>query len=88
MFGFGKPKNPDEHRYYLLPGQGRGVRQKRRRQLVAALIVGTIFAAGLGAIIWWMDKTNFDNVVDWNAKVGRNGLRQHLGARGDTRALH
>ena len=56
MFGWGKPKNPDEHRYYLLPGQGRGVRKKRRRQLVAAVIVGTIFAAGLGAIIWWMDQ--------------------------------
>lgn len=56
MFGWGKPKNPDEHRYYLLPGQGRGVRQKRRRQLIAALVVGSLFAALMGGIIWWLDQ--------------------------------
>lgn len=56
MFGFGKPKNPDEHRYYLLPGQGRGVKRKRQMQLLAALAVSAVFAGILGAILWWMDQ--------------------------------
>jgi len=49
MFGFGKPKNPDAHRYYLLPGQGRGARRKHRQQILAAWAVGIIAAALLGA---------------------------------------
>jgi len=56
MFGWGKPKNPDEHRYYLLPGQGRGVRRKRRQQLIAALVVGALFAGLLGGVLWWLDQ--------------------------------
>ena len=55
MFGFGKPKNPEEHRYYLLPGQGRGVKRKRQKQLFAALVVAGIFAGLLGAFIWWAE---------------------------------
>ena len=52
---FGKPRNPEEHRYYLLPGQGRSNRRKRRQQLVAALITGAIFAAGLATLMWMMN---------------------------------
>jgi hypothetical protein len=52
MFGF-KPKNAEEKRYYLLPGQGRSNRRKHRQQLVGALIVGLIFSAGLGALLWF-----------------------------------
>mgnify|MGYP003382179099 FL=1 len=53
---FGKPRNPEEHRYYLLPGQGRSNRRKRRQQLVAALITGAIFAAGLATLMWMMNE--------------------------------
>jgi hypothetical protein len=56
MFGFGKPKNPDAHRYYLLPGQGRGARRKHFRQLFAALLVGAVFAGGLGFVIWFVNQ--------------------------------
>lgn len=56
MFGFGKPKNPDAHRYYLLPGQGRGARQKHRRQIVIALMVGSVFAALMAAAIWALNR--------------------------------
>lgn len=53
---FGKPRNPEEHRYYLLPGQGRSNRRKRRQQLVAALITGAVFAAGLATLMWMMNE--------------------------------
>ncbi len=56
MFGFGKPKNPDAHRYYLLPGQGRGARQKHRRQILIALMVGAVFAAVMAAAIWALNR--------------------------------
>ncbi|MEN9674678.1 MAG: hypothetical protein RIS76_574 [Verrucomicrobiota bacterium] len=49
---FGKPRNPEEHRYYLLPGQGRSNRRKRRQQLLAAIIVGVIFSAGIASLMW------------------------------------
>lgn len=52
---FGKKRNPEEHRYYLLPGQGRSNRRKHRLQLVAAIIAGSIFAAIIGAIMWFMN---------------------------------
>jgi len=53
---FGKPKNPEEHRYYLLPGQGRGVRKKHFQQLFAAIIVGCVFSAILGLLLWQMNR--------------------------------
>ncbi|MBN9693634.1 MAG: hypothetical protein J0M24_25590 [Verrucomicrobia bacterium] len=52
---FGKKRNPEEHRYYLLPGQGRSNRRKHRLQLVAAIIAGSIFAAIIGTIMWFMN---------------------------------
>lgn len=52
MFGLGKPKNPDAHRYYLLPGQGRGNRRKHRQQLLAAWLVGIVAALALGGALW------------------------------------
>ncbi|MBX3732101.1 MAG: hypothetical protein KF791_05860 [Verrucomicrobiae bacterium] len=53
---FGKPRNPEEHRYYLLPGQGRSNRRKRRQQLIAALITGAIFAAGIATLMWVLNE--------------------------------
>ena len=56
FLGMGKPKNEEEHRYYLLPGQGRGARMKRRNQLIAAWSVGLLASGVLGAIFWWIAK--------------------------------
>ncbi len=56
MFGFGKPKNPDAHRYYLLPGQGRGARRKHRMQLVAAWAVGAAAAGIIGGVVWFLNQ--------------------------------
>ncbi len=56
MFGFGKPKNPDAHRYYLLPGQGRGARRKHRIHLVVAVVVGIVFSALLGLALWFLNQ--------------------------------
>lgn len=52
---FGKKRNPEENRYYLLPGQGRSNRRKHRLQLLGALIAGGIFAALIGAVMWFMN---------------------------------
>ncbi len=52
---FGKKHNPEEHRYYLLPGQGKSNRRKRQQQLVAAIIVGIIAAAIIGTTMWFMN---------------------------------
>lgn len=53
---FWKKRNPEEHRYYLLPGQGRSNRRKRRQQLIAALITGALFSAGIGVALWFMNR--------------------------------
>ena len=54
MFGF-KPKNPDAHRYYLFPGQGRGAKQKFKRHMTAALVTATLFSAALGTLLWYLN---------------------------------
>lgn len=53
---FFKKRNPEEHRYYLLPGQGRSNRRVRRQQLIAAIIVGAIASAGIGVVVWFVGK--------------------------------
>lgn len=53
---FFRKRNPEENRYYLLPGQGRGNRRKHRQQLVAALIVAAIVSAGMAAVIWFLNR--------------------------------
>ena len=53
---FGKPKNPESHRYYLLPGQGRGARLKRKRHLIAALVVGLVFSGLLAGLMWLINR--------------------------------
>lgn len=55
MFGF-KPKNPEEHRYYLLPGQGRGAKHKRRVHMIASLVTAAFVAAGLSALMWYANE--------------------------------
>lgn len=51
MFGL-KPKKPRDHRYYLLPGQGRGARRKHRQQIYLAILVGSVAAAVIGVALW------------------------------------
>jgi hypothetical protein len=43
--------------YYLLPGQGRGARKRFLRNLLVAVIVGSI-AAGLLVWIFWLFYAN------------------------------
>lgn len=52
---FGKKRNPEEERYYLLPGQGRSNRRKHRQQLVAAIIAGIIFSAILAGVLLFIN---------------------------------
>lgn len=56
MFGLFKPKNPEEHRYYLLPGMGRSNRRQRQVYFRAAIIVGIIVAAIMGLIIYLVQR--------------------------------
>jgi hypothetical protein len=50
---FFRKRNPEEHRYSLLPGQGRSIRREPRQQLIAAIIVGVIVSAGIGIAMWF-----------------------------------
>ena len=52
---FGKPKNSDQHRYYLLPGQGRGARRKHRQQLMLALAAGLTISGLLALAMWYFN---------------------------------
>ena len=54
MFGF-KPKNPDAHRYYLFPGQGRGAKEKFKRHMIASLVTAALFSAALGTLLWYVN---------------------------------
>jgi len=49
---FGKPKNKEEHRYYLLPGMGRSNRHHREKVFKVALVFGVIFSLVFGAILY------------------------------------
>ena len=52
VFRLFKPKNRDEHRYYLLPGMGRSNRRQRQFYFRCALVFGFFIAAIIGAIIY------------------------------------
>jgi len=56
MFRIGKPKNPEAHRYYLFPGQGRGARKKYRRHMLIALTVGLLSAGLLCGVLWLVNQ--------------------------------
>ena len=51
MFG-AKPKNKEEHRYYLLPGMGKSNRRHHRKMVHWALIVGLIFSVVFGTLLY------------------------------------
>jgi hypothetical protein len=52
---FSKPKNPEERRYYLLPGQGRSNKRRRRQMLWWAIICGLTVSALLAALLWFLN---------------------------------
>jgi hypothetical protein len=52
VFGLFKPKNPEEHRYYLLPGMGRSNRRQRQLYFRCAIVFGMIVAALVGTVIY------------------------------------
>jgi hypothetical protein len=56
VFGLFKPKNPEEHRYYLLPGMGKSNRRQRQLYFRASIIVGVIIAAIVGCIIYFAQR--------------------------------
>jgi len=56
VFGLFKPKNPEEHRYYLLPGMGKSNRRQRQLYFRASIIVGVIIAAIVGMIIYFAQR--------------------------------
>lgn len=56
MFGLFKPKNPEEHRYYLLPGMGRSNRRKRQLYLRWAIVFGFIVAVIVGVLIYLIQR--------------------------------
>jgi Na+-driven multidrug efflux pump len=55
VFGF-KPKNPEEHRYYLLPGMGKSNRRQRQRYLRWSIAFGLIIAAIVGTVIYFAQR--------------------------------
>ena len=56
VFGLFKPKNPEEHRYYLLPGMGKASRRKHALFFRWALAVGIFISLILGALIWILQR--------------------------------
>lgn len=56
VFGLFKPKNPDAHRYYLLPGMGRSNRRQRQLYFRWALAFGLIVAAAVGVLIYFAQR--------------------------------
>jgi hypothetical protein len=56
VFGLFKPKNPDEHRYYLLPGMGRSNRRQRQLYFRCAIVFGLVMAALIGAFIYLLQR--------------------------------
>ena len=55
MFGL-KPKNPEEHRYYLLPGMGKANRRKRALYFRWALFAGIFISFILSALIYILQR--------------------------------
>ncbi len=52
VFGLFKPKNPEEHRYYLLPGMGRSNRRQRQFYFRCAIVFGIFVALIVGTVIY------------------------------------
>lgn len=53
---FGRKKNKEEMRYYLLPGMGRSNRRRHQQIFRWALVVGVLISAAFGVLIYYMNK--------------------------------
>jgi hypothetical protein len=53
---FWKKKNPEEHRYYLLPGMGKSNRRRHQQFVRWAILVG-ILVSGLVAVFIYYSNT-------------------------------
>jgi len=52
VFRLFKPKNPEEHRYYLLPGMGKANRRKHAVFFRWAIVVGILISLIVGTILY------------------------------------
>lgn len=52
---FGRKPDPDQERWYLLPAMQHGARKKFRQRMLAALLVGVLTAAALGALLYYQN---------------------------------
>jgi hypothetical protein len=50
---FWKKKNPEEHRYYLLPGMGKSNRRRHQQFVRWAILVGILVSALVAAFIYY-----------------------------------
>lgn len=53
---FGRKRNREEHRYYLLPGMGKSNRRHRRRVHLAAIAFGAVVAVLFGGLIYLLNR--------------------------------
>lgn len=56
-----KKKEHEANRFYILPGQGRNAKKRRRALRIRAILTGVILAGILGGALWlyhnreWLD---------------------------------
>ena len=55
---FGRKRNKDENRYYLLPGMGRANKRKRAVFFRWALVVGTVVSMLVGLFIYYSNRVS------------------------------
>lgn len=53
---FWRKRNPEEHRYYLLPGMGRSNRRRHQQILRWSIIAGLVFSALFGALLYLIQR--------------------------------
>ncbi len=53
---FGRRPDEERERWYLLPAMQHGARRKFYQRLTAAILVGTLTAAALGAMIYYANR--------------------------------
>ncbi len=51
-----KPKNKEEHRYYLLPGMGKANRRKHARNFRVSILIGLIISAILSGLLYYFNR--------------------------------
>jgi hypothetical protein len=53
---FGRKRNREDRRYYLLPGMGRSNKRHRRRVHLVAVAFGALVAALFGGVIYLLNR--------------------------------